>query len=247
MKPNICIVGPSGSGKSSSLRNCDPLTSAVINSEQKALPFKGAGKFKMNIPISGMEPDKDDNDKLKPSMNEYWRVFNKAMASEKVNMLVNESFTSLAEQQFAASGRFYEKFDLWGDFKTEIGKILHRAKNTSKYVVFIGIDGVIDGENGVEERFMAIDGYWKKKVEKEFVIVLYTDCRINEETGDPEYIFITNKQKGHEHVSAKSPMGMLPLTMPNDLAEVIRLAELYYNDETEAKETPKKEVESTTK
>lgn len=239
MKPNICIIGPSGSGKSSSLRNCDPNSTAIINTEQKALPFRGAAKFKMNIPVSGMELD--DNQKLQPSMTEYWKVFDKAMGSKKVDILVNESFTSLAEQQFKASGRYYEKFDLWGDFKTEIGSILHKAKNTDKYIVFIGIDGVIEGENGIEERYMAIDGAWKKKVEKEFVIVLYTHCIIND-NDEPEYVFLTNKQKGHSNISAKSPMGMLPLQMPNDLAEVIRLAEEYYNGEEEVVEAPKEKA-----
>ena len=45
MKPNVIVVGKSGSGKSTSLRNLNPKTTAVINTERKQLPFKGANDF----------------------------------------------------------------------------------------------------------------------------------------------------------------------------------------------------------
>ena len=51
MKPNIIIVGRSGTGKSTSLRNLDPATTAVLNTERKQLPFKGANEF-LNVPIA---------------------------------------------------------------------------------------------------------------------------------------------------------------------------------------------------
>ena len=35
MKPNVIVVGKSGSGKSTSLRNLNPETTAVINTERK--------------------------------------------------------------------------------------------------------------------------------------------------------------------------------------------------------------------
>ena len=50
MKPNVIVVGKSGSGKSTSLRNLNPEKTAVLNTERKQLPFKGANKFK-NVPV----------------------------------------------------------------------------------------------------------------------------------------------------------------------------------------------------
>lgn len=229
MKPNIFIVGPSGSGKSSCLRNLPPERTGILNSEQKALPFRGAGKF-TNVPITGLELDTTSNQML-PSMNPYWDTFNKAIGSDKIDILVNESFTSLTEQIYASSKRFFSGFDLWANYNEEITKVLHRSKNTDKYVVFTGTDMVIEGENGVEERCINVQGNrWKKNVEKEFVIVLYTKM-ITDENGDPQYVFVTNKMKGHENIPAKSPMGMLPPTMPNDLALVIEYIEKYYHGE----------------
>ena len=40
MAQKLLIMGESGTGKSTSLRNCDPATTAVINPVGKPLPFK---------------------------------------------------------------------------------------------------------------------------------------------------------------------------------------------------------------
>ena len=40
MAQKILIMGESGTGKSTSLRNCDPATTAVVNPVGKPLPFK---------------------------------------------------------------------------------------------------------------------------------------------------------------------------------------------------------------
>lgn len=214
-KPNIFIFGPSATGKSTSLRNLDPAKTAILNTEQKALPFKEAGKFK--------------NVDIKTSLN-FYKVLEKAMSNPEIKVIVIESFTGLCELVFRELNTVYSGFDLWGEFKKEVGKFLNLCKNTSKYIVFTGIDAVISGASGVEERYIAIDGAWKKLVEKEFVIVLYSNFVIDE-SGNPKHRFITNKQKGFEHVSCKSPMEMLPSTMDNDLKQVIDLIDKYYGFE----------------
>ena len=155
-------------------------------------------------------------------------MFSKAIASDKADLVVIESLTSLNE----LIGRDLKErnitgFDFWGAFKEEVRNNLIDSKNTSKYVIMTGVDAVVEGANGVEERIFGIDGSLKKAVEKEFVITLFTTCVIDED-GEPTYKFITNKQSGYENVPAKSPAGMLPKIMDNDVAEVMRLADEYY-------------------
>jgi len=41
----IAIVGPSGTGKSTSIRTLDPKETFIINVARKELPFKGAEKL----------------------------------------------------------------------------------------------------------------------------------------------------------------------------------------------------------
>ena len=45
MAQMLLIMGESGTGKSTSMRNCNPATTAVVNPVGKPLPFKG--KFTM--------------------------------------------------------------------------------------------------------------------------------------------------------------------------------------------------------
>lgn len=215
MKPNIFVVGASGNGKSTSIRGLDPETTIILNTEQKALPFRGANKYKLNVPIA-------DTDRFE-------EAFDKALASNAKTIVV-ESFTSLTEQVYVETAKGYTGFDFWDEYKKEHLRILHKSKGSDKYIIFLGIDAVLEGSGGVEERYVAIDGSLKKKVEKEFVIVLYADCHINDK-GDPEYRFITNKQAGFNHCSCKSPMEMLPLVMENDLGKVIEYIEKYYEEE----------------
>ena len=210
MKPNIIIVGPSGSGKSTSLSSLNPKTTAVLNTERKQLPFKNAKEF-MNVPIK--------------SVSEFHSALDKAMSSDKIDTIVVESFTSLIEIIFREADIRYKGFDVWSYYNKEIDKILDKSKNSDKYVIFTAIDGVYDGDNGVEERYVAVDGNrWKKRVEKEFVIALFTDVHKGDE--GVNYRFRTNTT-GRD--SAKSPMGMFEnLHIPNNLGKVVEACEEYY-------------------
>jgi len=211
MKPNIIVVGKSGSGKSSSLRNLNPETTAVLNTERKQLPFRDAKKFK-NVHI--------------PDLNTYKLAFKKAVESKEIDTIVIESFTSLIEMIYREADIRFKGFDVWGFYNKEIDNVLNMSKNTNKNVVFLAIDGVYDGEDGVQERFVAVDGNrWKKRVEKEFVLCLFTDNHYSND--EVKYRFRTQSQ-GKD--SAKSPMEMFEeLYIDNDLAQVITKCEEYYS------------------
>ena len=147
------------------------------------------------------------------------------MSSDKIDTIIIESFTSLIEIIFREADIRYKGFDVWSYYNKEIDKILDKSKNSDKYVVFTAIDGVYDGDNGVEERYVAVDGNrWKKRVEKEFVIALFTDVHKGDE--GVSYRFRTNTT-GRD--SAKSPMGMFEdLHIPNNLGKVVEACEEYY-------------------
>tara|TARA_R110000751_G_scaffold26901_3_gene71519 strand:+ start:5278 stop:5958 length:681 start_codon:yes stop_codon:yes gene_type:complete len=223
MKPNIFICGPSGTGKSTSMRNLPPERTVILNVEQKALPFRKGVEFKLNVPID--------------SIQLFKTALTKAIENPKIDIIVIESFTSLTELIYMKAKSLYDGFDVWDFYKNEIKKIMEMSKNTEKYIIFIGIDQYVEGEAGVEERFIAVDGSWKKKVEKEFVIVIYSEAKeINDKQ---EYRFITNKQPGYNKLSAKSPMEMLPPIMENDIDMVLTKIDSYYGWDYNQEEAPK--------
>jgi hypothetical protein len=215
MKTNIIIVGPSGSGKSSSLRNMAPESTAILNTERKALPFRGGNKFDKNAPIN--------------NLGEYIKNTDFCLGHEAVETVVTESFTSLCEMIYLEGSKAYDGYDLWDYYKRELLKIFHTAKTADKYQVFLCIDALIEGEGGIQERYVKVDGSWKKSVEKEFVVVVFTDVR--EIDGEMVHRFITNKQPGFTNTSVKSPEGMLPPTMPNDLNLLIQYIKEFENGE----------------
>lgn len=224
MKPNIFICGPSGTGKSTSMRNLSPERTVILNVEQKALPFRKGVEFELNVPIGDIALFK--------------KALTKAIENPNVDTIIIESFTSLTELIYMKAKSLYDGFDVWDYYKNEIKKIMEMSKNTEKYIIFIGIDQYVEGDAGVEERFIAVDGSWKKKVEKEFVIVIYSEAK--EIADKQEYRFITNKQPGYNKLSAKSPMEMLPLTMDNDINSVLIEIDKYYGW-NKKKVKPKKE------
>lgn len=211
MKPSIIVVGGSGTGKSTSLRGLDPQTTAVLNTERKQLPFKGAKDF-LNLPIK--------------TVAEFHKGLDDAMKSDKVETIIIESFTSLIEMIYREADAKFRGFDVWSQYNKEIDKVLDKSKNTNKHMVFTAIDGVYEDESGVAERYVAVDGNrWKKRVEKEFVVCLFTDNKVTE--NGVEYRLRTNTL-GRD--SAKSPMGMFEdMYIPNDLSLVIEKCNEYYN------------------
>ena len=220
-KPNIFVTGPSGSGKSTCLRNMDPESTVILNTERKALPFPKAGRFAANVEIANHE--------------EWIKNFKIALGLPQVKTIFTDSFTSLCEMIYQQAIKMYQNYEVWNYYNQEIYNILNMSKNTEKYVVFAGIDMTIDGSNGIEERCINVMGkVWQKKVEKEFVIVLFTETK--DETSGTNYIFNTNRK---HNITAKSPMGMLPPEMPNDLSLVIEKIENYYLEDAPKEEAPK--------
>jgi len=237
MIPNTIILGPSGCGKSTSIKGLPPEETAILNTEQKALPFRGAGKYKNNIPISNLK--------------EFKSWFKKVIQSETIKYIVLESFTSYQEQAMHHCERSFDGFDVYKAYNDELRDLTQKSKKLhDKYIFFIAIDQVIESPDGVQERYVAVQGNrWKKQVAKEFVNVLYATAKENDK-GGMEYKFLTNKTKGYINTPTKSPQGMFPLYIDNDLGTVVKGIDAFINGDEEEEipsneETAKESSEQT--
>ncbi len=211
MKPNIFVVGPSGSGKSSSLRNLDPERTIIINTEAKQLPFKGAARFKKSVVIR--------------TYPEYQAMINRAMSSDS-DVVIIDSFTSLQEQVLMFCKSKYKGFDVWNEYANILYGILQQTKASEKYVVFMGLGEALQDEHGVTKWSVKVDGKaMKGAVEKEFTICLWTHVDMQKPPAE-RYQFRTNTDGQN---TAKSPFEMFDSELiPNDLQAVITACDEYY-------------------
>ena len=213
-KPIIGIVGGSGTGKSTSLRNLDPKTTIILDLERKGLPFKNtAFTIKDCDTLAALD-----------------RELKAAMDNKEVKVIVIESITKYFEMLLSQAQMMFKGFDVWSHYNRSIGNVLNRVKNDSAVIVFTAIDEIvkIPTPEGTEQarRSVAVKGKeWEGKVEKEFLVVFFTSVKKTKD-GAMEYQFMTNTDGV---CSAKSPMDMYAQQyIPNDLAAAIQQMETYY-------------------
>lgn len=216
-QPNIAVIGPSGSGKSSSIQNLDPETTGVIDTELKGFPFKT--KFPNAVSIE--------------NFTKFYEEFDKMLANPKLKVIVIDSMTKHIENALNFCRSAYKNFDIWSNFNMHIRNSVNKCKSRDKVIVTMHIDELTEvvspeGTKSNVRRAATLAGKeWDGKLEKEFLMVFYTDVRKNAiNVGKMKHSFLTNSDGV---CSAKSPQGMFnELLIPNDLKMVIETAQEYY-------------------
>jgi len=212
-KAIIGIVGGSGTGKSTSLRNLPPEKTYIIDLERKGMPFPK--KFPYTAACASI---KEFNDSLSD-----------ALADESCEVIVIESFTKYCEILIDVAQKQYKGFDIWNYYNKKIRDTLESLKNEKATVVVTAIDEIVKimqptGGEYNTRRIKVQGKVHEGCIEKEFLLVLFTEVR--REKDSIEYCFQTNSDG---ITSAKTPMGMFSdLYIPNDLNTVINSMEEYY-------------------
>lgn len=192
MAQMLLIMGESGTGKSTSMRNCDPVTTAVVNPVGKPLPFKG--KFEMLN-----------------SETESRKIcrFMKEQAAAGKKLIVVDDFQYILSVPYM--NRIKENgWDKWNDFGANYFEIIEVCKELPEDVVVAYMTHTETLDNGVTT-IKLIGKLLREKITIEglFTIVLRTG--VNE----GKYYFYT-QNSGKDTV--KSPMGMFPAyAIDNDL------------------------------
>ena len=214
-KAIIGIVGGSGTGKSTSLRNLPPDKTYIIDLERKGMPFPK--KFPYTAPCS--------------STTEFDAALKDALADESCEVIVIESFTKYVEILHTLADRSFKGFDIWNFYNREIRTMLDKVKNDHAVVIFTAVDEIVElvqpSGNTFNVRRIKVQGKQHAgSIEKEFLIVLFTEVKRDKE-GNTRYVFQTNSDG---ITSAKTPMGMFPEAyIDNDVNAVIETAKTYYD------------------
>ncbi len=203
MAQKILIMGESGTGKSTSLRNCDPATTAVVNPVGKPLPFKNHFE---------MLNDETDARKIVKYMKEQ-------VAAGKKLIIVDDFQYILAVPYM---NRIKETgWDKYNDFGANYFEIINCCKDLPDDVVVAYLTHLETLENGLTT-VKLIGKLLREKITIEglFTVVLRTG--VNES----KYYFYT-QNSGKDTV--KSPLGMFPTyAIDNDLNYVVDKIRNYY-------------------
>ncbi len=196
----ILILGESGTGKSSSLRNFKADEAALVNVVGKPLPFRG--KFLETI-------NTDSYRKIKQFAKEV-----------KANVVIIDDAQYLMANEFMrrSSERGYDKFT---EIAVNFWDLIQLVKELpdEKIVVFMAH---IDRDTNGNEKIKTIGKLLDEKITVEglFTIVLKTNV------SDGKFSFLT-QNSGHDTV--KSPIGLFSsVEIDNDLKAVVDAVRDYY-------------------
>lgn len=214
----VLIIGPSGTGKSTSMRNLNPDNVLLIQALKKPLPFRAGWKPWNNETKKGTIYVTD-------KASHIVACIEKAHSNNK-KIIIIDDFQYQMSNQFMrrAKEKGYEKF-------TDIGKdawdIVQAAINSHDEIRVYILSHTQSDEYGENIKMKTIGKMLDDKITMEgmFSIVLRSQIR------DGEYIFST-QNNGNDTV--KSPMGLFELEIPNDLAEIdAAVCDYYEIDNTE--------------
>lgn len=218
MSNAVLIIGRSGSGKSSSIRNLDPKSTFIISVLDKPLPFKSYKKH--YIPINGWDDKKGNY-----LATDDWQRIIKCI--QMINKHRPEIKTLIIDDiQYVLANEFMKRsaergFDKYSEMGMHYWAIINAAMNCrSDLLSFFLSHNEIDnnGQSKVKTIGKLLDE--KITVEGLFTTVLHTFVN------DNDYLFLTQSDGAH---SAKSPMGMFKEKfIDNDLMLVINKINEYF-------------------
>lgn len=218
----IGIVGPTGTGKSTSIKHLNSQETYIINVAKKELPFKGAEKLYNEENKNYAEIDRADLviDKLQKISKNAPHIKN--IIIEDSNYLMG--FTLL--DQISIKG--FEKFSIMAKEMVELFRTARRLRDDLKVFYFTHPETIEDSGEIVGYKIKTAGKLIDNQIVLEglMTICLYTHVDEDKE-GKGVYSFVTNRYKKYP---AKSPAGMFDdIKIPNNLQQVVNSIDEYYN------------------
>lgn len=194
----VLILGESGSGKSTSLRNFEPDEIGIFNVAGKRLPFRK--------PLKSIDT------------SDYGLIMSRMQKSPCPRFAIDDSQYLLCFELFdRIDERGYDKFSDMARKFQQLIRFVSKALPPDKIVYFLHHTDTQDGRTKAKTVGKMLDE--KLTVEGLFSIVLL--CR----TDGTRHYFVTQSDG---NTTAKSPMEMFPLEIDNDLKAVDEAIREYY-------------------
>ena len=191
----VMVLGKSGSGKSTSLRNFAPDEVGVFSVAGKRLPFKG------DLPVV--------------QHADYKRIADVIAANRRRAYVIDDATYLMQFDNFArAKETGYGKFT---DMSVAFQQLLRAASWTDEDTNVYSLMHPAVDEYG-REKPKTIGRMLDEKLCVEGLFPIVIDARVIQgEDGKPKHVFVTENDGTN---LAKAPIGMLPPVMDNDLKAV---------------------------
>jgi len=217
----IGIVGPTGTGKSTSIKHLDPKETYIINVAKKELPFKGAEKL-YNAENKNYKEIDDaiEVTRLLKNISEKAPHI-KNIIIEDSNYIMGFNIVSKADQVG------FTKFSLMAKDIVELFREARKLRDDLKVFYFSHPETIEDSGEIIGYKIKTAGKLIDNQIVLEglFTICLYTNVD-EAKDGSVTYGFITNRYK---KFPAKSPDGMFSETkIPNNLQLVVDKIDEYY-------------------
>lgn len=212
MSKVICIAGESGSGKTTSMRNLEPLTTFYIDADRKGLSWKG-WKDQYNI--------KNTNYVQTSDLNVIVPILKKVNENPKFKTVILDTINAIMiDDEFKRSQE--KGYDKWMDIASSVWGLVSNAHTLRDdlTVIFTAHTQTERDESGYSFTRIKTSGRKLDKIvlESKFTTVLI--CKGNE----GKFVFETQARNS----TAKSPMGAFEtFEIENDIVKVISALKEY--------------------
>lgn len=217
----VAVLGSSGTGKSTSLRNLPPNETFIVSVVGKSLPFRG---WKKKYPISKDEGKTGGMINTDSYMLIKKVLVNLATRSEIKYIVLDDSQYIMANEFMRrAQENGYGKFTEIAKHMVEVIQSAEKLPFDKKFFLLSHTE-----EKEGKQKIKTIGNMLDDKITLEglFSIVLYTHIE------DGRYSFLTQNTGQN---TGKSPMGMFASeTIPNDLMYVSKMMDEYYDGDEES-------------
>lgn len=235
MARKCLILGSTGNGKSHSLKYLNPAETFIINPDKKELPWRGSEKIyvpKFKKALSdGTWVSVNANYAETRSMSEIMAIIRNIAAKNPniKNIVIDTISHAMNKSVMANSGvTGYDKFNMFAAELYDLIELIDNLPN-DLFVAIMAHTEIEDSGNETKViQFQIPAGKLTRKVvnpESLFTTVLYAKTSIVD--GKPVRYFLTQTDGIN---SAKSPEGMFPLTIDNNMQLVKDRMNAYYSD-----------------
>lgn len=226
----IAIVGESGTGKSTSLRNLNPEETFIISTTGKPLPFKAWKKKYIPIKIEGKNVSGNYYVSSKwDQILKILQIIDKMMP--QIKQVIIDDFQYVLSYEFVdrATEVGYTKFSELAQHAMEILRYSEKMREDCKMIFLTHSENV--GDN-VNPKFVikTVGKLLSEKVTLEGLFTYIFFTKVSEgDSGRMEYKLITNNDGT---CVAKTSFGMFEdLEIDNDLNEIIHVIDAYNEGE----------------